>query len=181
MQRPLAALVLALSTLLALGSAARAQTAEGHGPGIGVEQNLGGLTGGTFVYDAGTFHVDVLFGLAHVTLTGADETDFGIGGRFFFVVHHMERADLGLGGGVAIVRQEIGDRHETNIHIEGGAQIRAFIAPNVALLASLGIVVVTADNVILLDSPVTGSASGSGSFGIGGQLTGGFGLTYYFR
>jgi hypothetical protein len=174
-----------LVSLLVLGTlatAANAQTAEGHGPGIGVEQDLGGLTGGTFVWDGGSFRIDVLFGLAHLSIPGPDETDFGIGGRFWFVVHRMERADLGIGGGVAVVREEIGDQHETNIHIEGGAQIRAFIAPNVALLASLGLTIVTADNFIINNSPVVGMTNNAtGSVGVGGQLFGGFGLTYFFR
>ena len=152
---------------------------EGHGPGVGVEENLGGLTGGAFVYDAGRFRVDAILGIAHTSRNGGDSvTDFGIGGRFWYVVHRMERADFSLGGGVAIVHED--NPSDTNVQVELAAQIRVFVAPNVSLSGSLGFVIVTADNNVILGGPVT-SGNGDGAFGFGGQLVAGLGITYYFR
>jgi hypothetical protein len=172
--------------LLVTGVAGAQEYADGHGPGVGMESNLGGLTGASFVYDFGKFRIDALFGLSHesnVNGSGVDITDFGIAGRFFYVVHRMERADFGLGGGLGIVHESLSDGagpNETNIQIELAAQIRVFLAPNVALLGSLGFAVTTADNEVLLGGAVVG-ARGNGTFGIGGQLLAGFGATYYFR
>lgn len=171
--------------LLATGVASAQELVEGHGPGVGIEENLGGLSGASFVYDAGRFRVDVLFGFSHASNAannGGDVTDFGIGGRAFFVVHRMERADFSLGGGLAIVRETVSDNgpDETNVQIELAAQIRVFVAPNVSLSGALGLAVTTADNQVLLGGPVT-SSNGDGNFGIGGQLLAGFGATYYFR
>jgi len=171
--------------VLCSGTAASAQElVEGHGPGVGIEENLGGLTGGAFVYDAGRFRFDVLLEFAHasnVDNNGTDVTDYGLGGRFFYVLHRMERADFSLGGGLAIVREEVsGGGHETNIQIELAAQIRVFLAPNVSLSGALGLGIVTADNQILKQGVVSGSV-GDGAYGFGGQLLAGFGIAYYFR
>jgi hypothetical protein len=181
-------IILLSVVLLATGVASAQEYADGHGPGVGIEGNLGGLSGASFVYDAGKFRFDGILGFAHSSNAAGsandprDVTDFGIGGRFFYVVHRLERADLSLGGGLAILRESIsgGGGSETNLQIELAAQIRVFIAPNVALSGSLGFVVTTADNYVIKEGPVTSSA-GDGNFGIGGQLLAGFGVTYYFR
>ena len=55
----------------------------------------------------------------------------------------------------------------TPIHLEGAAQIRAFVVPNIALSATAGLgVVLNKDN--------------NNSATIGGQLGGSFGVTYFF-
>ncbi len=175
--------LLACSILALVTSTAAAQeiVTDGHGAGIGVEQNLGGLTGGAFVYDAAHFHVDVLLGIAHISENGPDFSSVGVAGRFFYVVHRLDRADFSIGGGLGLERTDLGNAHETNIHIEAAAQIRAFITGNVALSAALGLVIVTADNNGLPSGPVVGGGQGDTEFGFGGQLFGGFGLTYFFR
>jgi len=176
MRTAIVCLVLALTASTA---AAQEVVVEGHGPGVGIEENLGGLSGGSFVYDAGKFRIDAILGIAHTSDRGnGSDTVFGLGGRFFYVVHRMERADFSLGGGLAIVHDDAAS--ETNVQIELSAQIRAFIAPNVALFGSLGFVIVTADNALILNGPIT-SNNGDGAFGFGGQLLAGFGVTYYFK
>ena len=172
--------------VLALSTAAAAQPADagggGHGPGVGVEQTLGGLTGATFSWDASAFHIDIVAGLAHFSDDGtaADGTRLGIAGRFFFTLHDMGAADFSLGGGLGIVNRDFGDNSDTEIQVEGAAQIRVFLVPNVALLASLGLVILTAD-----DGVGSGSIAGGGGsdtiFALGGQLNAAFGLIYYFR
>lgn len=173
-------LVIVLLRCSVYSRAASAQEfVDGHGPGVGVEENLGGLSGGSFVYDAGRFRIDAILGIAHRSERGGGSvTDFGIGGRFFYVVHRMERADFSIGGGVAIVHED--NPSDTNVQVELAAQIRVFVAPNVSLSGSLGFVIVTADNNVILGGPVT-AANGDGAFGFGGQLLAGLGITYYFR
>ncbi len=178
MRKTLVTLVV-LWLLLCAGVAGAQEFVDGHGPGIGVEENLGGLSGGSFVYDAGRFRIDAILGITHVSERGGGSfTELGLGGRFFYVVHRLERADFSLGGGVAIVHAD--NPSETNVQVELAAQIRVFVAPNVSLSGSLGFVIVTADNDVLLGGPVT-PENGDGTFGFGGQLLAGLGITYYFR
>jgi hypothetical protein len=151
----------------------------GHGPGVGVEANLGGLRGAAFVYDASAFHIDVLFALAHASMDGPDTSIFGVGARFFYVLHRLGPADFGLGAGLGIIDSDVGGRSDTEIQIEGGAQIRAFIVPNVSLTASLGLVILSADR-NTVQAPFF-TAEGDSAFGIGGQAFAEFGLVYFFR
>ncbi len=174
-------LAFALCTFLFTSVATAQEMAASHGPGIGVEQNLGGLTGAAFVWDAGRFHIDILFGLQHFNEDGPDATVFGLGGRFFFVLHDMGSADFSLGGGVAVLQTDFGDASDTEIQLEAAAQIRVFLVPNVSLTASLGLVLLTANDLDVGGGPVLGGGSGESAIGIGGQLMGGFGLIYFFR
>lgn len=165
-------LVLAASLITATG---HAQQTEGHGPGLGVETTLGGIAGPTFVFDTSRLHFDILFTFHRVELDGPDRSDFGIAGRVFFVLHSMPGADFSLGGGAGIVHAAFNDASEDSVRIEGAAQIRAFIVPNVAVSASLGLAYVTnTDN--------GGDIGGDDNFlGFDGPLFGSFGLTYFFR
>ena len=66
------------------GVAGAQESVDGHGPGVGIEENLGGLSGGSFVYDAGKFRIDAILGIAHTSDRGnGSDTVFGLGGRFF--------------------------------------------------------------------------------------------------
>ena len=176
--------ILALAFILA-SAPALAQQPEvyggAHGVGLGVEQNLGGLTGATFSYDAGRFRVNALLGLVHYDRDPqGDVTQFGLGGRFLFKIHEMPGADFSLGGGLAIVQTEVGDFDDTSIHLEGVAQIRVFVVPNVALSGSFGVALLTADDGEVGDGPF-GDGSGDSVLGLGGQLLAGFGAIYYFE
>jgi hypothetical protein len=182
--KTLRALVVSSFVSLAGVSTASAQPppmGPDHGPGIGVVQTLGGLTGGEFLYDLDRFHIEGIFGLSHTS--GVDQTAFGIGGRFFFVIHRMDRSDFSLGGGLAIARADQNNAPAvTNIQIEFDAQIRVWLTANVALSAAAGFALVTADNGgLIFGSPVVFTSGNDDSFGIGGQLVGGLGLAYFFR
>ena len=156
--------------LFATGTAA-AQTAHAaRGIGVGAEATLTGIVGGTFVYDAAAFHVDALLGASFAN----NDSSLAVAGRLFFPVHRSQSADFSLGPGVGFVHQTHdpdgdgpNERVSTNpIHLEGAAQIRAFVVPNIALSAAAGLgVVIVKDN---------------NTATIGGQLGGSFGVTYFF-
>jgi hypothetical protein len=160
---------------------AQAQVAAGNStPSIAVGgeamllQSSGAPSGALFVYDAGPFHVDAIFGFASVDtglLFGGDATAVGLGGRFLYVIHQAEFADFSVGGGLGFSHfsPDEGDS-ATNVYFEGLAQIRAFIVPNVALSASLGLAAGFLDDNV-----------GGDGFGILGNTTGAAGIAYYFR
>jgi hypothetical protein len=165
--------ILPLLTLgiFATGTAA-AQTRAARGIGVGAEQTLTGITGATFVYDAESFHIDALLGgsFRH------ESSSLAVAGRFFFPVHRSQFADFSLGPGVGLEHVTThdldgpgpqGSVSSTPIHLEGAAQIRAFIVPNIALNASAGLGIV-------LNNENSNYAT------IGGQLGGSFGVTYFF-
>jgi len=157
--------------LFATGTASAQNARVARGIGVGAEATLTGIVGGTFVYDAESFHIDALLGGSF----NPDTSSLAVAGRFFFPVHRSQYADFSLGPGIGLVHvtnhDPDGNGPQTStstnpIHLEGAAQIRAFIVPNVALSASAGLgVVLTKDN---------------NSATIGGQLGGSFGVTYFF-
>lgn len=133
--------------------------------GIGAEAQLSGLSGASMNYDAGGFHVGAF--LAFRDPGGRDDDSFAIGGRFFFHLHSTTASDFSIGGSLGIASQNNPaplDR-QTLLYLEPGFQARAFIASNVALSFTGGVVigVMDADNVDL-----------------GGQITGLAGVHYYF-
>ncbi|HKA90118.1 MAG TPA: hypothetical protein VKE22_20800 [Haliangiales bacterium] len=174
----------ALVICLALGSAgiASAQEAGAHGPGVGVEENLAGLTGATFVYDMGNLRFDLLFGLRFASTNvpgGNDVTIFGFGGRVFYVVHHSGMADFSLGGGLGLIFASAGVSN-VNVDIEGLGQARIFLAPNFCFMGTLGLAVAITDKGAILEGPVIAQGAKTG-FGIGGELLGSIGFAYFFK
>jgi hypothetical protein len=157
-------------SLLVSGTAAAQTAPAARGIGIGAEATLTGIVGGTFVYDAEAFHVDALLGGSFQH----NDSSLAVAGRLFFPVHRSQSADFSLGPGIGLVHvthDPDGDgpqgRVSSNpVHVEGAAQIRAFVVPNVALSASAGVGAVFANN------------NNSGL--IGGQVGASFGVTYFF-
>jgi len=176
-------LLFAFALCLALTSTriASAQEGGGHGIGVGAEQNLAGMTGATFVYDMGPFRFDILFNMSFGNNAGPadDVTKFGFGGRFAYVLHRAGMADFSIGGGLGIQFASAGTS-EVNVQLEGFGQARVFLAPNFALLGSLGLAIVIADDA-RLTQPVGDPGGNTTAFGIGGQLVAAFGFTYYFK
>jgi hypothetical protein len=178
----LAALVL-VAALIAAPGVANAEHGTEHGIGVGVAQTLAGISGATFVYDASSFHIVGLLGFQSIDRDPAnDSSAFALGGQFLFHVSTTAQSDFSLGGGLTIVEvnNDPGLDDETNIDLEGLAQIRAFIVPNVALSASLGLLIATANDVTILGDGAIVGEGGKNSIGLGGQVVGNFGLTYFF-
>jgi hypothetical protein len=157
--------------LFATGTAAAQTAPAARGIGVGAEMTMTGIAGGAFVYDTAAFHVDALLGAAFKR----DTSDVSVAGRLFFPVHKSQSADFSLGPGIGLVHHVIhdpdgdgpqGSQTSNPIHLEGAAQIRAFVVPNIALSATAGLGVV-------LDK-------GNNSMIIDGQLGASFGVTYFF-
>ena len=159
-------------SLFATGTAAAQNAPNARGIGVGVESTLTGIVGGTFVYDAAAWHLDAILGAAFKH----DYSEVDVAARFFFPLHRSQYADFSVGPGVGLAHVSVHDPDDagpatssssTPIHVEGAAQIRAFIVPNVALNATGGLGVV-------LNKENDNSAT------FGGHLGGSFGVTYFF-
>lgn len=126
--------------------------------GVGTEVQLSGVGGLSANYDAGRFHVGGFVGVDDPA--GADNTRFDIGGRFFFHVASTAMSDFSLGGSLGIRQISApGDGDQTQLFIEPGFQIRAFIASNVALSFTGGISIGAADaSDLVIDGQVNGIA-----------------------
>jgi len=111
----------------------------------------------------GRFHIDGMFGFYH-----SDASNFDLGVRGWYHVHAALSADFSLGVGLAMLRRRIGvPSSQWDFELELGAQMRAFIVTNVALLGSLG---------MGLYFPDTGPTQ----VNISGNLIGTVGAAYYF-
>lgn len=147
--------------------------------GVGAEYQLSGLGGASLNYDAGKFHLGG--SLEFFDPQGPDNTVFVIGGRFFYHLHSTAMSDFGLGGGFGLASIPAGgmanNNRNTDVYLEPGFQIRVFLASNVALSFTGGLVIGLID---------AGGAAITGQ-GIGGApafdtvgFSGGAGIHYYF-
>ena len=152
--------VVALVGIGATGAHAQEGTSN-TGVGVGIEALLLAPPGVAASYDADAWRLDGMVAFSD------GQQQLMIGGRVLFPVHASDRADFSIGGGLGIVNYDNGgnNNNNTDIHIEGDAQIRAFIVPNVALTATLGVAVVVGDG---------------DDFAVTGQLMGSLGVMYYF-
>lgn len=136
--------------------------------GVGAEFQLSGLGGLSANYDEGKFHVGGFIGFADPA--GVNNTDFQIGGRFFYHLASTAMSDFSIGGGLGI--QSFYDQpgnpnalRRTNLYLEPAFQIRAFVAANVALSFTGGLSIGTLD---------------ASTVRITGNPTGAAGVHYYF-
>ena len=141
---------------------------------------LDGTGGGLFTWGSpsGGFHVDGILGVHRLSQNGNNTTRYGLGGRFWYHVHAATFADFSLGGGLGIHHYETnpggpGNDSRIDVSLEVGGQIRAFIVPNVALLADLGLGVTfgPTDDILL----------GAQSIGGGDFVAGTLGIAYFFE
>ena len=111
--------------------------------GVGAEFEISNLGGISVNYDAGKFHVGGFLGFDDPP--GSDNDQFDIGGRFFYHIASTASADFSLGGGLGIRSQATAGDRATELFLEPGFQIRAFIVPKVALSFTGGISIGTVD------------------------------------
>ena len=159
---------------------AAASIGGGAGAGIGVgaavtlaDTTTGGgfLPAGQFVYDMAILHFEALFGFnsREVNMAGDRGTDwvFGAGGWYHF--HRGASSDFSLGALIAIDTTSGPGASRTVTAFEPGAQVRAFVTPNVAIFARAGLAFLFGD-----------TNSGT-NVALGGQPSGAFGFSYFFR
>ena len=146
----------------------------GAGIGIGAAVTLTGLAAfgpaAQFVYDASIFHVEALFGFNSREVAGGERVTvyaFGVGG--WYHLHRGASSDFSVGALIGIDTTSGPGPSTTVTSFEPGAQVRAFVTPNVAAFARVGLGFRFGD---------TGDGT---EVGLGGQATGGFGFTYFFR
>jgi len=149
--------------------------------GVGAEYQLSGIGGASVNYDAGSFHVGGFVGFADPE--GRNNTILDVGGRFFYHVHSTAMSDFGVGGNLGIASYHdmvMGvDEKLTGVFVEPSVQIRLFLASNVALSATVGVVIGVADaNGVAL----TGQSFGGELTVLGGNIgiSSGAGIHYYF-
>jgi hypothetical protein len=156
--------------------AAAAGTASAGGQsgslGVGAEVDVAGVGGPSLNFDGGMFHVGGFLAFADDAALvgggfGGNGTTLGVGGRFYYHLHSTAMSDFGVGGHLSVLtfNPEGDGESQTGIFITPGAQIRAFVASNVALSGGIGFVI------------AAGDAEG---LKLDGNLTGSFGFHYYF-
>jgi hypothetical protein len=182
------------AAVLALGASAQAQetpppseppppppashhssSSGGDGAGIGVGAGVT-LTSGAFaqfVYDQPIWHLEGLLTFGSFSNGGGDRVTavgFGAGGWYHF--HRGASSDFSLGGAltVATASSPNGGNSTTITAFEPGALIRAFITPNVALSARVGLAFQFGD-----------TGGGGTDIQLLGQAQAAFGVTYFFR
>jgi hypothetical protein len=189
-------LIMTLVPAVALGLAATAQAQEtpppseppppapaahhssssgggGAGIGVGAVVSLAGFTAGQFVYDQDQWHIEGLFSLSSTT-QGAPgrETHVTFGAGGWYHLHRGASSDFSLG--VALVVDNTsppgGGGSQTLTSVEPGAMARVFVTPNVAAHGRVGMAMLLGD-----------TGGGGTDFFLGGQFTGLFGFTYFFR
>jgi hypothetical protein len=117
---------------------------RGRGFGLGavgyLAPNMGGLS---IAFDPGIWHMDAFVGLGS---SGGDDNYVALGARFWYHLKTVGAADFSIGGGASYARIDPGPGDAASaLYIEGGGLIRVFIVDNVALGASTGLVIGTAD------------------------------------
>ena len=145
---------------------------DGAGIGVGAALTLTGVPTGQFVYDQAIWHLEGLFAFSSTsTMGGGDrgtQISFGAGG--WYHLHRGSASDFSLGGALIVATASQGGGSATVTAFEPGAQIRAFVTPNVALHARVGLAFLFGD-----------TAGGGTDLFLNGQSTGAFGVTYFFR
>jgi hypothetical protein len=153
----------------------RSSSGDGAGIGVGAAFTLTGLgvfgPAGQFVYDTSMFHIEGLFGFFSREVDGAGDrgTDFVFGAGGWYHFHRGASSDFSLGGVIGIDTTSGPGPSTTVTAFEPGAMVRVFATSNVALQARVGLAFLFGD---------TGTGT---NIALGGQPTGDFGFTYFFR
>jgi hypothetical protein len=138
-------------------------TIDGTGParglGLGVAAMLSGPAGLSVAYDAGLWHLDTMFALAKAGGgSPGNRVQMTLGGRFWFHLHRTSSSDFSVGGGLGFTHD--GPSDNDILHIDGGAQLRAFLVSNVAFAVTAGLAVNAMDaNLVALDGQFIGAAA----------------------
>jgi hypothetical protein len=159
-------------------TAARSSGGGSGGAGLGVGASIffSGLAGADVVYDQPVWHIEGLLAFQSTRGGGMNPprvTTFDVGVSGWYHLHTGTASDFSLGGGVGFVSQSGGGTSLSQVVLEPGAEIRAFVTPNVAVGARLGLAFLFGDNI--------NANNGNTSILLGAQAVGAIGLTYFFR
>jgi Outer membrane protein beta-barrel domain len=149
------------------------------GLGVGATMYVSGLAGPEVVYDFGVWHLGGMLAFNHqpnaANNNSTNTFDFGV--NAWYHLHLGESSDFSVGGGFGLltISPPVGNS-ATAFEFEPGAQIRAFITPNVALHAGMAFIFAFGDQ-------ANGGMNGAltKQIALAGQVTSNFGITYYFR
>ena len=139
--------------------------------GVGAEYQLSGIGGISLQYDGGIFHAGAALGLND---PDGKPAEFDLAGDFWFHVHHTAFTDFSVGGSLGFASISTTNMvtnnttRNTDLFLEPGFQIRAFLSSNVAISATGGISIGLADDKTVL---IAGQ-----NFGAAGAI----GIHYYF-
>ena len=130
--------------------------------GVGAAAMLGGgPIGAAVTYDAAIWRAEGI-----LEAGDAGRSFFGIGGRFWYVLHSRTNADFSIGGGLGMRHDgRVNANNNDTIHLEMGAQARVFLVENVSINGSVGL------------GLITGEGDG---YLFGGNMVGSLGFTYFF-
>jgi hypothetical protein len=166
-----------------------ASSGHGRGIGVGAVTMLNGTSGAmvTWGSSGGGLHADGIFGLHHYRDgNGNYTTSFAVAGRFWYHVHAASFADFSLGGGIGLTSWtnnpgNPGSDGRLDLSLEVGGQIRAFIVPNVALIADLGLGATFGnnDNIVIGGHSITGGGEPEGP--ANQFVLGTLGIAYFFE
>jgi hypothetical protein len=153
------------------------------GLGLGGTVFVSGLAGPEVVYDFGAWHLNGLlaFRSQPANMAGDRATMFAFGVGGWYHLHIGENSDFSVGGnfGLQTTSPAGAGNSTTGFEFEPGAQVRAFITPNVALHGGLAVVLAFGDQVN--DFGVGAGAQLEKQIALDAGFTGDFGFTYYFR
>ncbi len=179
------------ATSTATASFTGASSSRGRGIGVGAITMLNGTSGLLVTWGTGSFHVDGFAGLHHYRPQPApytSTTDFGFGGRFWYHIHAASFADFSAGGGIGFNRWVSnpggpGEDSHFDVSFEVGAQIRAFIVPNVALIGDLGLGATfgSNDNLLIGGQSIGGGGEPEAANGGSNFMLGSLGIAYFFE
>jgi hypothetical protein len=154
-------------------AASASYSGSGAGIGVGVAESLSGVTTGQFVYDQAIWHLEGLLAFSSTSNGGGADrsTTVGFGAGGWYHLHRGSASDFSVGGALIVATASNPGGNSTTITaFEPGAQIRAFITPNVALAARVGLIFEFGD-----------TQGGGTDIFLTGQPNAAFGVTYFFR
>ena len=149
MMKTIIATSLASAVLLAAAPAFAGGSAGSIGIGADIPLASGdgnGLAEASADYDAGKFNVGGGLGIADPG--GPDNTQIDVSGHFYFHVASSAMADFGVGGDILFQNIQNGPNMgtNTNVFLDPGIQVRAFIASNVAIIFTAGLSIGVGDD-----------------------------------
>jgi hypothetical protein len=149
MRKTIISTTIASAVLLAAAPAFAGGSSGSFGAGVDVPLASGdgnGLAEASLDYDGGKFNAGGGLGIADPD--GPHNTQVDVSGHFYFHVASSAMADFGIGGDILFQSLQNGPAPgtTTDVFLDPGIQVRAFIASNVALVFTAGLSIGVGDS-----------------------------------